>query len=352
MGEILKAIGVMSGTSLDGLDLAAVEFLLEEGKWNFNLTAAETIPYTSDWEHKLQQAPFLSGEELTELNSNYGRLLGKEIKNFVTEKKISPDLIASHGHTVFHRPDKGYTLQIGNGADIAAITNTLTISDFRIGDVALGGQGAPLVPIGDKLLFSEYDYCLNLGGFANISFEKDKRRVAFDNCPVNFVLNHFAHKLGKPYDKDGDLGRKGIVNKELLEKLNNLSYYQDNNPKSLGREWVEQEFFPILNKTDIPDIVKLRTLYEHIAIQIARTTSGEGKMLVTGGGAFNKFLIERIENYTSTKTVIPTKEIVEFKEAIIFAFIGVLRYKRINNCLSSVTGASKDSCGGIVFLPS
>lgn len=347
----IKVIGVMSGTSLDGLDIAAVEFRMTEGKWSFNLVAADTISYSKEWEERLKSAPQLSGEELTELHSKYGHFTGEQIKSFLIKTNFAPDLIASHGHTVFHRPEKGYTLQIGNGAAISAVTNYLTVSDFRTGDVALGGQGAPLVPIGDKLLFSDFDYCLNLGGFANISYEKDGKRLAFDNCPANIVLNYFAEKKGLPFDKGGELGRQGKINPELLEKLNQLPFYQSSSPKSLGREWVENNFFPILNKFNISGTDKLRTIYEHIAVQIAIAVSNNGRMLVTGGGTFNSLLIERIKDLTSAEVVIPSKDIIDFKEAIIFAFLGVLRIKNINNCLASVTGASQDSCGGAIFTP-
>lgn len=347
----IKAVGVMSGTSLDGLDIAAVEFRFNEGEWNFNLVSADTISYSEEWEQSLKTAPQLSGEKLTELHSNYGYFIGEQINAFIQKTNFAPDLIASHGHTVFHRPDKGYTLQIANGAAISAVTKHLTVSDFRTGDVALGGQGAPLVPIGDKLLFSDFDYCLNLGGFANISYEKDGKRLAYDNCPVNIVLNYFAEKKGLPFDNDGDLGRQGEINAELLEKLNQLPFYQSTSPKSLGREWVESAFFPVLNEFNISDTDKLRTLYEHIAIQIANAVSNSGKMLITGGGTFNSFLIERIKDLSNAEIVIPSKDIIDFKEAIIFAFLGVLRVKNLNNCLASVTGASKDSCGGVIFLP-
>lgn len=345
-----KVIGVMSGTSLDGLDIAAVEIHFNEGKWSFNLVEADTISYPKDWEKRLKTAPQLSGEELTELHSKYGYFTGEQVKNFLVKTNFAPDLIASHGHTVFHRPDKGYTLQIGNGAAISAVTKHLTVSDFRTGDVAHGGQGAPLVPIGDKLLFSDFDYCLNLGGFANISYEKGDKRLAYDNCPVNFVLNFFAEKKGLPYDNDGELGRQGEINTELLQKLNNISFYKNTPPKSLGREWVENFFLPVLNEFNISDTDKLRTIYEHIAVQITNAVSNSGKMLVTGGGAFNSFLIERIKELSHVETIIPAKEIIDFKEAIIFAFLGVLRVKNINNCLASVTGATKDSCGGIIHI--
>ncbi len=339
----------MSGTSLDGLDLVAVEFWQSAEKWNFNIVSAKTVSYSSEWMNWLSNSPTLPGEKLIELHTKYGRFLGNETKRFIQETNFYPDLIASHGHTVFHQPDLGFTFQIGNGADIAAITGITAVSDFRTGDVALGGQGAPLVPVGDKLLFSEFDYCLNLGGFANISFEENNKRVAFDICPVNFILNHFAEKQGLQYDKNGELGRKGKVDIELLEKLNQIDFYQKQPPKSLGREWVENVFMPILNNFEISDNDKMRTVYEHIAHHIAQIATGSGKMLVTGGGAFNTFLIELVSNKTSIEIVIPTKEIVDFKEALIFAFLGVLKINGQNNCLSSVTGAKHDHSSGVVF---
>lgn len=348
-GNKIKAIGAMSGTSLDGLDLAAVEFQFQNNKWNFEIVNAVTIPYAQKWLKKLQNAPALSGEKLTQLHSEYGNYTGAKIMEFSQSTNFNADIIASHGHTVFHQPEKHFTLQIGNGAEIAALTKTTTIADFRITDVALGGQGAPLVPIGDRLIFSDYDYCLNLGGFANVSYEQNEQRIAFDNCPVNFVLNHFAEKKGLSYDKNGELGKKGKINYELLEKLNQLSYYKQSPPKSLGREWVENSFFPVLESFEISDSDKMRTVYEHIAIQISGISSDKGKLLITGGGAFNSFLIERIKHHSTLDVHIPDPKIIDFKEALIFAFLGVLRTQNQINCLASVTGASKNSSCGIIF---
>lgn len=348
-GNKYKTIGAMSGTSLDGLDLAAVEFQQTHGKWEFSIAAAETIPYDRGWSKKLQTSPALSGEELIELHNGYGRFIGLQVNQFIEKTEFTPDLIASHGHTVFHRPEKQFTFQLGNGAVIATVTNIATVADFRTGDVALGGQGAPLVPIGDELLFPDFDYCLNLGGFANISYQQNRQRVAYDVCPVNFVLNHFAEKRGLPFDKNGELGRSGKINGALLEKLNSLSFYEQSPPKSLGREWVESEFFPMLDSLSISDSDKLRSAYEHIAIQIGKVAGQPGKMLLTGGGTFNTFLVERIEQYAQPEIVIPAPEIINFKEALIFAFLGVLKIRGEINCLSSVTGAERDSCCGVVF---
>ncbi|WP_297093594.1 anhydro-N-acetylmuramic acid kinase [uncultured Draconibacterium sp.] len=347
----IKAIGMMSGTSLDGLDIAAVEFEEHNNKWSFKLQEAETISYTAEWKERLETAHTLSGTDLTKLNAEYGLFLGEQARHFIDKTKFAADLIASHGHTVFHQPENGFTLQIGSGAHLSAKSDCLTICDFRTGDVVLGGQGAPLVPIGDSLLFSEYDYCLNLGGFANISYDKNGTRLAFDNCPVNIVLNPLAEEFSLPYDKNGDLGRNGKVDETLLKKLNALSYYHQQPPKSLGREWIEAEFLPILNETDLNTRDKMRTIYEHIGMQITKDLSGKGKMLVTGGGAFNAFLIERMQALTTIEIVLPEADLIDYKEAIVFAFMGVLRLKEQVNCLASVTGARKDSCGGVIFLP-
>ncbi len=349
----INAIGLMSGTSLDGLDMVAARFWQISGIWKFSIEHAKTLLYSKHWLEKLKKSPHFSGEELIELHTSYGQFLGSETKRFINETNFKPDLISSHGHTVFHQPDKGFTYQTGNGADIAAITKITTVCDFRTGDVALGGQGAPLVPIGDRLLFSEYEYCLNLGGFANISYEKNGNRIAFDICPVNIVLNHFAEKEGLAYDKNGELGRKGKVNIELLKKLNQLDFYLAEPPKSLGREWVEQVFMKVLSDFEITEEDKLRTIYEHIALQIAGTIAGEGgdggKMLVTGGGTFNALLIELISGKTQVELVIPANDIINFKEALIFAFLGVLKMRGEINCLASVTGAKCDSSAGLIY---
>ena len=355
----IKAVGLMSGTSLDGLDLVAVKFWQTGEKWQFKIEAAETLEYSAERKNMLKNAPELSGMELIQLHTEYGHFLGNETKRFIAQNHFQPDIVASHGHTIFHQPEKGFTFQAGSGFEIAAITGITTVADFRSGDVALGGQGAPLVPVGDRLLFSEYEYCLNLGGFANISFEKNGKRIAFDICPVNIVLNHFAEKQGFAFDKNGELGRKGEVNTELLRKLNQLDFYRSEPPKSLGREWVEQVFMPVLNGFEIKDDDKLRTVYEHIPQQIAWTVTGKGggkveaggRMLVTGGGAFNTFLIELISEKTPVELAIPANEIINFKEALIFAFLGVLKFQGEINCLASVTGSKKNHSSGLVFHP-
>lgn len=341
----------MSGTSLDGVDIAFCRFSGDFNNLRWTIQAAETIPYSDHWKSRLSTAQDLSGPELTKLDFEYGHLLGKLAHSFLARHHLNPDFLASHGHTIFHQPDQGYTLQIGHGGAIATETKLKVVNDFRSPDVALGGQGAPLVPIGDRLLFGDYTACLNLGGFSNISYESKGERRAFDICPVNIVLNHFARQLGYAFDKDGRIAATGKINTRLLDKLNTLDFYRQPPPKSLGREWLANNIFPIIDafEIEVPDI--LRTLTEHIARQIHESSRDmlPGKMLITGGGAENVFLVSRIKAYTNHNIVIPEKKLVHFKEALIFALLGYLRLENRANTLASVTGASRDSSGGCIY---
>jgi len=344
-------IGVMSGTSLDGIDIAYVK-INNANNYTFEILNATTISYTNEWKSTLKEGFHLTGEELTKLDAEYGIFLGGIIQNFIQENKITTiDFIASHGHTIYHNPAKNYTLQIGNGPYITSITGIKTICDFRSQDIALGGQGAPLVPIGDQLLFSEYDYCINLGGFSNISMNENNQRIAYDICPVNIVLNHYVTSLNIEYDDKGTIASTGNIHKKLLEELNSLPFYNAIKPKSLGYEFIVETIFPIIDtyKLEIKDI--LRTFVEHVAIQIARKVASNPSknILVAGGGAYNTFLIERMQWYTKTKLIIPNDTIINYKEALVFALLGFLKDEGKNNCLKSVTGASKDHSSGIVY---
>jgi anhydro-N-acetylmuramic acid kinase len=282
----------------------------------------------------------------------YGQYLGTLVRSFLKRNNAKADFISSHGHTVFHQPGNHFTAQAGDGAALSAACGLPVVCDFRTADVALGGQGAPLVPIGDQLLFSEYEYCLNLGGIANISFSRGGKRIAYDICPVNMVLNHLASEKGKGYDKGGKMAEKGYFNVILLSKLNSAPYYQRTYPKSLGREEIEKYFFKILKREKASTEDKLHTFIEHVAIEIAAATRNrKGKMLVTGGGAYNDYLISRIRAHSSLQVVIPSPKIIEFKEALIFAFLGVLRWRNEVNTLKSVTGARRDSSGGAIYMP-
>lgn len=353
-----NVIGLMSGTSLDGLDIALCNFKFINQIWQFKILKAKTYNYTDVWKQKLENATKTSAFEFVKLHKMYGKYTGELINDFLKDVLVKVDLIASHGHTTFHLPKQQINFQIGDAAMIAAETGINTVSDFRTLDIALQGQGAPLVPIGDELLFNEYDFCLNLGGFANISFKnKDNIRVAYDICPANMPLNELAKIKNLDYDKNGELGRKGKISNQLLTELNNIEYYKKTPPKSLGKEWYISVFQSITNKYDLSLYDKIRTIYEHIAIQLANsfeTPIFEYKIkktvLITGGAAFNVFLMELLESKTNTKIIIPKKEIIEYKEALIFAFLGVLRYNNQTNSLASVTGARKNSSSGIVHI--
>ncbi len=341
-------IGTMSGTSLDGIDIALCRFSKSGSRWNYEIIDAQTISYPADWIEKLRNAPQLRAEEFLILHNEYGRYTGELIVQFVHGNKI-PKLIASHGHTIFHQPEINFTFQLGNGASIAAITGITTVCDFRNLDVALGGQGAPLVPVGDQLLFPQFDFCLNIGGFANISYEKNGTRVAFDTCPANIILNEFAQQKGYAFDRDGQLGASGKVNETLLEKLDHLDYYQQNHPKSLGREWVKNEINPLLFDSHLSIEDQAATIYEHIANQISNATGKSGKMLITGGGAKNLFLIRRLKEKLSCQIILPDEKLIDFKEALIFAFLGFLAFKGQVNVISSVTGSKQDHIGGVIY---
>lgn len=347
-----NVIGVMSGTSLDGVDIVYTRISKNDNKFSFEILNALTSAYTKEWEQKLRNAFTATKSEIKALDIAYGKYLGEIVNEFISKNDIKEiDFIASHGHTIFHKPEEGYTLQIGNGQEISNKTGLKVICDFRTQDVKLGGQGAPLVPIGDKLLFSNYDYCLNLGGFANISFDKNNERIAFDICPVNIALNHYAKTKGLNYDDKGVLAAKGNINKILLDELNQLAFYKAAVPKSLGFEFVKENIFPITDKyqLEIEDI--LSTLVAHIVTQIVSCFNNDvdSKVLVTGGGVFNSFLINQLKNNTKNEIVVLDNQIINFKEALIFALLGVLRSDNQINCLSSVTGAKIDHSSGVIF---
>jgi len=346
-----RAIGIMSGTSLDGLDICLSEYALAEGKWSFKIISAETIKYNAEIKEKLGNAPKLSGHDLMALDVSYGKWIGEQIKKFVDIKNLNADIIGSHGHTVFHEPSNGFSTQIGNGAQIAAAAEIPCVCNFRSGDVARGGQGAPLVPVGDEFLFSNFDICLNIGGIANLSYKNDGNRIAYDICPANMLLNYLANASGLEFDRNGALGRLGKVDKTLLNSMNRLSYYSKQGAKSLGREWFETEFLPIVQAANLPTADILRTSYEHISSQIAENFSvkAKGEVLITGGGAKNSFLVEQIKEKCTNRIIIPEEEIIDFKEALIFGLLAILYQLNLPSSLSSVTGANADSIGGCMY---
>ncbi|HEX8563260.1 MAG TPA: anhydro-N-acetylmuramic acid kinase [Flavobacterium sp.] len=352
--ENYNVIGVMSGTSLDGIDLAHIRFTIANGKWQFEILEAETVPYENEWLETLKRAVGFSADELFHLNIRYTKLLSGVVASFIEQFKLYDiDAVCSHGHTILHQPQNGVTLQIGNLPETATLINRTVICDFRVGDVNLGGQGAPLVPVGDRILFSGYHYCLNLGGFSNISFEEQDKRIAFDICAVNTVLNYYANELGYPYDDKGGIAASGELDQELLDTLNAQPYFRQPYPKSLGFESVKETILPLIEAFNIPTPNKLNTYCEHIAVQIVNALPEQsGKVLVTGGGAYNDFLINLLkQQLPKVEFVIPPKKILEFKEALVFALLGVLRLRNEVNVLSSVTGAKHDHSSGFIYKP-
>lgn len=347
-----KVIGLMSGSSLDGVDLAYCEFSYDT-KWHYKIIKTQTISYPEEWAIALAEMPNQPGSGLIEFDISYGKYLGELAVEFIENNGLNPDLISSHGHTVFHSPEKGFTFQLGNGQAIASATGIKTICDFRIGDIQLGGQGAPLVPIGDKFLFPEYDFCINIGGIANISFDRNNKRVAFDICPANQLLNHLSRQVGKPFDENGNIAQLGKLNKPLFEKLNNYSYYALPYPKSMSNQLVKNEFINIIDNSDTTVEDSLYTVCKHIAYQIKDVTKevAGDKFLITGGGAHNNFLVTAIERELMQKVIVPNRQITDFKEALIFAFMGTLRFEEKTNCLASATGACRDSSVGVVYIP-
>lgn len=352
--ENFRCLGLMSGTSLDGLDIACCAFEKKDGAWSFVVEKAQTIKYSSSWNEKLSTAHKLKVEDLLELDHAFGAFLGKTCKTFLEKNSLTVDFIASHGHTIYHQPKRKVTFQLGNGNDIHAFAEVPVICDFRSLDVALSGEGAPLVPAGDKFLFSEYDVCLNLGGIANLSMDVDGSRIAYDICFCNMGLNYLAAKSGKEYDKDGQMAEDGEVNKELLKKLDSIYKSIRKKRPSIGREMFEKQIKPLIDNKKIPIKDRMRTLVESAAKEIisAIGTSKENvTVMCTGGGAFNRFFITRLLDLggDNVSLILPDENVIKFKEAMVFAFLGVLRVRGEVNALKSVTRATRDSSGGVML---
>lgn len=348
----------MSGTSLDGLDLAYCHIWMENATWQFDIKKTKSVSYTSEMMNELKDAIHLPAEKLLQLHHAYGTWLGKQALAFIQSHQLKVDYIASHGHTTHHRPELGLTYQVGSGQHLANTSGHIVICDFRSNDLALGGQGAPLVPIGDRIFFGNYDFCLNLGGISNISFEVKDKRIAYDIGLANMLLNYSTRKIDLDYDEDGKLARSGHINQHLLQQLNKLEYYALPHPKSIGYEWFLAEVVPILEDSEDSIENVLHTSIHHICEQIAQqvtahATSNKKRLLVTGGGALNSFLLEILQEKLgkSIRVVVPEKIIIEFKEALVFALMGILRVEHQINVLCSVTGAKKDSSSGVVYLP-
>lgn len=359
--QTYHVIGLMSGSSLDGLDLCYSEFNVDKLQLANNLTykiiKADCVEYTHEFRERLRNASNLSVFEFAKLHSDLGKYFGKLTKNFIQKNNIEKiDFIASHGQTIFHQPDLSFTTQIGCGAQIAAQTNCKVVCDLRTSDVANNGQGAPIVPIAEKYVFQDFNVFLNIGGIANIAFHNNENVTAFDVCAANTVLNYLARQKGLEYDKDGKLARSGTVIQNLLLELNKIDFCHQAPPKSLGSEHIYEDWIPLFDKYDDSIEDKLATMVEHISMQVGNQINSSfnihhSTLLITGGGALNTFLTERIQQHTSLKVVVPDILTVQYKEALAMAFIGLLRILEIPNCLASVTGAKKDVIGGAVYLP-
>ncbi len=359
---VYRAIGLMSGSSLDGLDIVFAEFQEQGGKWNYEILEADCYAYTADWAAKLRGAINLSAKDYQLLHAEYGHYTGQQVNTFIDKYQLDYKVavIASHGHTTFHMPANRMTAQLGDGAAIAAETKLPVVSDLRSLDVAFGGQGAPIVPIGEKLLMGEYDYFLNIGGIANISLNTDKY-IAFDVCPANRVLNMLANDEEKPFDENGEMASAGKTDLPLLEKLNSLDYYRKPWPKSLANDFGTDLVYPMIKSAGLPTHDAIRTFSEHIVLQIGndltalnrqQVSTSKKKLLVTGGGAHNNFLVKRLAELLmaeNIEVVVPDTKLVNYKEALIMAFIGVLRWRQEYNVLASVTGASRNSIGGALW---
>jgi len=356
MQKVWQIIGLMSGTSMDGLDLVHAEFNVDNDAYSYKIHHARTFEYPLNLKEDLRKSIEMSVPELLVLDKYFGQFMAKCVHDYLVENKVSVeelDVIASHGHTVHHRPDLGFTQQIGCGATLSLKTGIKVVNDFRTKDVVSGGQGAPLVPIGDKLLFGELaDAYLNIGGICNVSFQNKGEMCAFDICPGNLPLNTIVSKFGLEYDNQGILSQSGNVIHELLNQLNQLSFYQTVPPKSLGIEWLNAQFYPLFgiseNNKDL-----LRTIVEHEAIQIGKVLNAHNlkSVMITGGGAKNDFLVSRIQHYFSGEVLLPNNQVVNFKEALIFAFLGLRYLQGKYNCLKEVTGATKSSIGGVLHIP-
>jgi len=360
---VYKVIGLMSGSSLDGLDIAYVHFHETAGKWTYEILRADCVPYSKLWTDKLSNAVNLSASDYQLLHAAYGAYTGAAVNKFIEDNGLEHQvhLIASHGHTTFHLPGQKMTAQLGDGAAIAATTGLPVVSDLRAMDIAFGGQGAPIVPIGEKLLLYDYDMFLNLGGIANLSFNRAGQYIAFDVCPANRVLNMLVATTGKAYDDEGKMAANGRVNSHLLNQLNELSYYRQPFPKSLANDFGTATVYPILQQYQLSTADALRTYVEHVAVQIKNAVqsviTGEPvngvKLLVTGGGAFNGFMVQQINLHlqeTGITAVVPDKQLVNYKEALVMALIGVLRWREEYNVLASVTGAARNSINGALWL--
>ncbi len=361
---VYNVIGLMSGSSLDGLDICFAQIEETRGKWTAQILNADCYAYEENWTQKLQHARQLSVPDFLKLHTEYGRYTGELVHRFIAANELQHKVhfVASHGHTILHEPDAHTSFQLGDGASIAAVLGLPVINDLRALDVALGGQGAPIVPIGDKLLFGDYDLLLNIGGIANISIRKeDNQYIGFDICVANQALNFLAQKMGKAYDEGGTIASSGKVLEEELAKLFNNDFLEKTAPKSLSNEGAMDMVKAFVDNEEYGLADRMNTIVQFIAEQICRSiiqnlpieNLAHRKLLATGGGAFNSYLMQVLSNKLATLDIeltIPEAQIVSYKEALVMALIGTLRWREETNTIASQTGASKDSVGGAFWI--
>lgn len=343
----------MSGTSMDGVDLAHCDLIKNDnGKWSYTINQARTVNYNDLWRLRLSKLRNQNALNLYKTDRYFGEYIGRLINDFLAEHALTADLIGSHGHTILHQPENNLTYQIGSGSAMSAVTGLPVVSNFRAIDVSLGGEGAPVSGIGDIHLFEEYQICLNLGGFANLSSQLTGEPIAYDICPCNILLNRIAREFGKEYDEDGKIAEQGQIDYELLGDLNAIDYYQKPYPKSLGREWINHNFWFRVRESEASKEDKMKTLCDHIGEQVGTNienlAEGKGKIkvLVTGGGSFNPVLIDHIKTHTDAEIVVPDANLVSYKEALIFALMAAMRVRNEENVLNTYTGAERSSVSG------
>lgn len=359
----MKILGLISGSSLDGLDMAICQFDEQAtSQLEWEVIHTQTAGFPEGLLSRLVRSTELSTRELMELEVEFSKFCASESLDFLTKAKCSVDYIASHGHTVFHYPEDGYTVQIGKGSIIAELTGIPSISDFRSNDIALRGQGAPLAPIVERYLYPGYNVYFNLGGIANFSIHEKSNIRSIDSCPCNQVLNFLISANGLPYDDRGRVARSGKVNDQLLKEWSSLEYFKLSGPKSMDNSWVHQIFIPVMNKYHLSMKDALATMVEFTALQLSKDIS---KLLqldsitqmsgfVTGGGAYNDYLLERMTYHfqkLGLSLEVPDAQTIEFKEAILMSLMGYLRILERPNTIPTVTGAAKMSIGGAVYLP-
>lgn len=356
------ALGLMSGSSLDGLDIAYAALDWRDGHLlDWRLLVADTLPFSEQWQARLLHLPQQDALTFAKTHVYFGRYMADLVQAFRQRHRPARiDFIASHGHTIFHQPDKYLTTQIGDGAALSALTGLPVICDFRTMDVALGGEGAPLAPLADRYLFAGYDFYLNIGGIANLSSNSTGDWIGFDVCPANQVLNLLAQQVGAEYDHNGDLARQGQVLEPLLQRVRDFDFYRKSYPKSLGNEWIRAHVLPIYLEYEGRVEDKLATACAHIALELAQSIQRiltnspspktSPKLLATGGGAFNGYLMERLRaSLPAVELVVPAPEIVQFKEALLMALLGVLRLNQTPNSLRSITRAKRDTVNGAIY---